>query len=237
MSDRRTDRLAEVVTAQFHALRNRYAKAPMRRSETHSDAYRAYQRLAPFYDLIDGGYELMWKRGLRERIFAGAKGDLLDAGTGTGCNIAFYPDGTRPIAIDLSPGMLDRARRRAVALDRPVTFFEMDVMATRFADRSFDTIVSTFTFVVLGRERQLAALRELRRLIRPGGEVRILDYTMPDRGLGRLWFRLMAPMLRSVFAADYDPRTEDYVAEAGFELTEFRKLMDGTVKIMVLKPV
>ena len=74
---------------------------------------RTYDRIAPLYDLLDGIYEHWWKRRLREQLFAHANGRILDVGVGTGCNIPFYPEGSKVVGIDMSERMLDRARERA----------------------------------------------------------------------------------------------------------------------------
>ncbi|KAA1057446.1 hypothetical protein FH063_001614 [Azospirillum argentinense] len=83
---------------------------------------RTYERIAPLYDALDLGYEVMWKRRLRRGTFHGLSGRILDAGAGTGCNIPFYPAGVRVTAVDASQAMLARAAKRAEKLGRAVDF-------------------------------------------------------------------------------------------------------------------
>jgi len=70
---------------------------------------RRYERIAPFYDLLDVPFERRRYRALRPLLFDGLTGRLLDAGVGTGRNFPFYPRGSSSIGIDLSPSMLARA--------------------------------------------------------------------------------------------------------------------------------
>ena len=66
-----------------------------------------YERIGPFYDLLDLPFERRRYRALRPLLFAGLTGRLLDAGVGTGRNFRFYPPGVSVTGIDLSPAMLE----------------------------------------------------------------------------------------------------------------------------------
>ena len=102
---------------------------------------------------------------MRRVLFDGLNGTLLDAGVGTGRDFPFYPDGSKVTGIDLSPAMLDRARRRREKFGIEVDLREMNVMKMDFADDSFDAIISTFLFCVLNAEHQQPALEELGRVM------------------------------------------------------------------------
>ncbi len=108
---------------------------------------------------------------MRPQLFAGVSGIILDAGVGTGRNLPFYPEGSRVTGVDSSPGMIARARERRDKLGKNVELLEMNVLATAFPDRHFDTIVATFLFCVLDDDQQLPALRELECVCRPGGVI------------------------------------------------------------------
>ena len=71
-----------------------------------------YQRIAPFYDLLDLPFEHRRYRAIRPLLFEGLSGRVLDVGVGTGRNMPFYPPGAEIVGIDLSPKMLARAERR-----------------------------------------------------------------------------------------------------------------------------
>lgn len=197
---------------------------------------RAYDRIAPVYDLLDGIYELSWKRRLREALFAHARGRILDVGVGTGCNIPFYPEGCKVVGIDMSERMLDRARERARELGRPMTLRPMNLLSLDFPDASFDTVSATFVLLCLPEALQEPALRELRRVTKPGGRVLLLDYRRSPRAGLRLFRQCLAPWLKWAFAATFDATTERYLAAAGLATIHRRTYMADGVGLLVLEP-
>ena len=206
------------------------------RDGTADDSSRlTYERMAGVYDVLDGIYELTWKRRLRREVFALARGRLLDVCVGTGCNIAFYPQASDATGIDNSPAMLKRAAKRARGLGRRVRLLERDVFATGLPDGSFDTIVATYTMCCLPRDRQGDALREMRRLCAPGGQIVLLDYGLSERRVVRLGMRLLSPWLKWAFAARYDAGTEEAVPAAGLRVVRRRLFFGDTVRLLVLQ--
>src|SRR5680860_443545 len=125
---------------------------------------KSYNHIARLYDILDSPFEYVRYRSIRQLLFNGLKGVLLDAGVGTGRNFPYYPDDTKVTGIDVSPAMLERARLRRDKLGTSVDLRQMDVTKMDFADDSFDAIVSTFLFCVLTAENQRSALEELRRV-------------------------------------------------------------------------
>jgi ubiquinone/menaquinone biosynthesis C-methylase UbiE len=195
-----------------------------------------YDRLAPFYDLIDLPFEYHRYRTMRPQLFAGISGIILDAGVGTGRNLPFYPEGSRVIGIDSSPGMVSRARKRRDKLGKDVELREMNVLATAFPDRHFDAIVASFLFCVLDDDLQLPALRELERICKPGGIIRFLEYSYSSNAFRRFIMRLWAPWVHWVYGARFDRRTEQHLPDAGLELLEKRFLYKDTIKLITARP-
>ncbi len=152
-----------------------------------------YHHIAGFYDLLDLPFEYGRYQRIRPILFDGLSGTVLDAGVGTGRNMPFYPGGAEVVGIDLSPAMLARARRRRDRLGLDVTLEEMDVLHTCFPGHSFDAVAATFLFCVLAPEQQAPALRELARICKPGGRIRILEYVYSEQPFRRLIMRLWAP--------------------------------------------
>ena len=195
-----------------------------------------YTRVARFYDLLDLPFEYRRYRPLRRILFRGVHGAVLDAGVGTGRNMPFYPGGSEVVGIDLSARMLAQARRRGERLGVEAELHEMDVCATDFPDDRFDFVIATFLFCVLGDDDQLPALSELRRACKPGGEIRILEYSYSARPVKRLVMRLWAPWVRLIYGAAFDRHTERYVAAAGLRLVEQRFVFEDIIKLLVLTP-
>jgi ubiquinone/menaquinone biosynthesis C-methylase UbiE len=197
---------------------------------------RTYTVIARVYDVLDLPFEYGRYRPIRRLLFDGVEGMVLDAGVGTGRNMPFYPPNGKVVGIDLSPQMLARARKRRTGLGVTAELREMDVMAMDFPDGHFDYLVATFLFCVLDDEDQLPGLRELRRVCKPDGEIRLLEYSYSRDPLRRFVMRLWAPWVRLLYGAAFDRHTERYVAAAGLELVEERFIFSDIIKLLVLRP-
>jgi ubiquinone/menaquinone biosynthesis C-methylase UbiE len=194
-----------------------------------------YQRIAWAYDFLDLPFEYSRYRKIRPQLFRGLSGRILDAGVGTGRNFPFYPPGSEVVGIDLSPAMLVRAVRRRSTAAAPVELRQMDVTKLDFPDRSFDAAVATFLFCTLPDELQVAAMRELGRVVKPGGIIRCLEYTRPSGGLRRAMLRLWEPWVYWAYGATFDRQTERQVPEAGLRLFESRFVHDDLIKLLGAK--
>jgi ubiquinone/menaquinone biosynthesis C-methylase UbiE len=194
-----------------------------------------YQRIAPLYDLLDLPFEYGRYRAIRPLLFSCLSGRILDAGVGTGRNMPFYPPNAEVAGIDLSPAMLARAERRARGLGTKVELRRMDVTRLDFPDGSFDAAVATFLFCVLPEEQQAPALAELGRVVKPGGEIRLLEYVRPTGALRQIVARLWEPWMRFAYGAGFDRRTEEHVPEAGLEVVEARFVVDDLLKFLTLR--
>lgn len=199
-------------------------------------AHGKYQRIARFYDLLDLPFEARRYKELRGHLFEGLRGRVLDAGVGTGRNIPYYPPGAMVTGIDLSTAMLARAMERRERLGASVELLEMDALNTTFPDRQFDAITSSFLFCVLDDTQQLPALREMHRICKPGGSIRILEYALSKRPFKRFMMRLWAPWVRWVYGAAFDRDTEQYLSQANLELVEKRFLFHDIIKLIVARP-
>jgi ubiquinone/menaquinone biosynthesis C-methylase UbiE len=148
----------------------------------------------------------------------------------------FYPLGAEVVGIDLSPQMLAQARKRKARLRVATVLRHMDVRATDFPDSHFKYVICTFLFCVLDEEDQLPALRELRRVCRANGEIRILDYTYSRHPLKRFVMRLWAPWVRLLYGATFDRHTERYIEAAGLKVVDEHFLFQDIIKLLVLRP-
>jgi phosphatidylethanolamine/phosphatidyl-N-methylethanolamine N-methyltransferase len=174
-----------------------------------------YQRIAPIYDATELLAERRYRPWRRE-LWTLARGPrILEVGVGTGKNMPFYPAGPQITAIDLTPGMLARARRRARDLGIEVQLREDDVQALDFPDDAFDTAVATFVFCSV--PDPVLGLRELRRVVRPGGRILLLEHVRSEgRWLGRL-MDLLDPLVVRLIGAHVSRRTADNVRRAGLK--------------------
>lgn len=197
--------------------------------------FARYQRIAPLYDLLDLPFEHGRYRRLRPLLFAGLSGHILDAGVGTGRNFPFYPAGARVLGIDLSPAMLRRAEQRRAAARATIELRRMDVAALDLPAASFDAAVATFLFCVLPEALRVPALRELGRVVKPGGPIRLLEYVRPRRGWRRFTARIWQPWAAWAYGASFDRDTERHVPEAGLELVEARFVVGDLIKLILAR--
>ena len=195
-----------------------------------------YARVARFYDLLDVPYEYLWKRRLRARIFTRAAGRILDAGVGTGPNVPFYPSASHVVGLDFSAAMLEQARRAAARRSRDVTFLERNATDTQLPSGSFDAIVATFLVCCLPPQSQIAALREWRRLLAPGGTIYLLDYTLPPGKMLRAFMQMMTTLwTRTMFSTRYDNHPEARFPDAGLAIATREEYLGGAVLLHTLR--
>lgn len=200
-----------------------------------TSALQRYQRIAAWYDLLDLPFEYGRYQKIRPLIFAGLSGRLLDAGVGTGRNFPFYPPGAEVTGIDLSPAMLARAEKRQAVLGTEVELRRMDVTRLEFADASFDAALSTFLFCVLPNEQQAPALRELSRVVKPGGTIRLLEYQRPQGAYRRFVAGLWEPWMNWAYGAGFDRNTEEHVREVGIEVLDVTFVVEDLIKLLSLR--
>jgi demethylmenaquinone methyltransferase/2-methoxy-6-polyprenyl-1,4-benzoquinol methylase len=208
---------------------------------------RMFDRIAPVYDAMNrvmtAGLDQRWRRAtVRKTVRSGDR--VLDACCGTGdLAIAARKAGAAGVVgADFSKRMLERARRKAPELE----WVSADVLALPFDDASFDSVVVGFG--VRNVEDLEAALRELRRVLRAGGRLGILEITTP-RGLlrpfYRLWFDRIVPLLGRLLpggdAYTYLPASvrrfpgpeelAELLGTCGFEGVRFRLFAGGIVAL------
>lgn len=190
---------------------------------------RRYDRLAPFYDLLEAPMERLrfasWRARLCNRIIGNR---ALEAGVGTGKNLPYYPRDVKVTAVDISPRMLERAQKRASALGLEVELLEMDVQHLAFPDHVFDTIFSTFLFCSV--PDPVLGLRELRRVCKPGGKLLLLEHMRPSNLLLRFLFDLLNPLVVRVVGANINRRTMENIRRAGWQIRVEDRLSSDIVR-------
>ena len=160
---------------------------------------RMFDRIAPVYDVMNrvmtAGLDQRWRR-LTVRLVVSEGDRVLDACCGTGdLAIGARAQGADVVGLDFSEEMLVRARRKAPEIE----FVQGDVLALPFDSGSFDS--ATVGFGVRNVEDLEAGIRELRRVLREGGRLGILEITTPRGRLApfyRVWFDRVVPLLGKV---------------------------------------
>jgi ubiquinone/menaquinone biosynthesis C-methylase UbiE len=196
---------------------------------------RVWDKSAPSYDKQISFFEKIWFGGAREWLGARAQGQVLEVAIGTGRNLPHYPADVTLTAIELSPAMLAIARQRAADLGRAVDFREGDAEHLPFDDASFDTVVCAFSLCTI--PSPAAALGEMRRVLRPGGRLLLVDH------IGSNWppvfalqWLLERPTIHSA-GEHFTRRQLPLVKTAGFQVAESERLKAGSIeRIHAVKP-
>jgi demethylmenaquinone methyltransferase / 2-methoxy-6-polyprenyl-1,4-benzoquinol methylase len=210
---------------------------------------RMFDRIAPVYDAMNrvmtAGLDQRWRRAtVREAVRAGDR--VLDACCGTGdlAVAARKAGAAEVVGVDFSERMLEQARRKAPEVE----WIQADVLRLPFDDASFESAVVGFG--VRNVEDLEAGLKELHRVLRPGGRLGILEITKPRGPLAlfyKLWFDRIVPLLGRVLpggaAYTYLPASvrrfpgpealAELLGECGFQDVEFRRFAGGIVALHV----
>jgi len=176
---------------------------------------------------------------LRGKLLSRASGEVLEIGVGTGLNLPYYAGAGTAVssltAVDLSEDMLAVAERRAAAKGLVVELGQADIMNLPYSDGSFDTVVDTFSLCVL--DDPAGALREVRRVLRPGGRALLLEHTRAGGALG-LYQDATAGAVRAMgkgCAWNQDVRA--LAAEAQLEVVSADSTLAGLLTALELRPL
>jgi ubiquinone/menaquinone biosynthesis C-methylase UbiE len=197
---------------------------------------RHYDRSAGSYDQIISWAEKVLFGGGREWVCSRVRGEVLEIAVGTGRNFPFYPEGVRLTGIELSPKMLDIARRRARELGRGVDLRPRDAQDLPFPDASFDTMVATLVLCTIPDERR--AVAEAVRVLRPGGRLLLLEHVRSPILPVRLLQRVLEPL---TLLLDNDHLLREplsYLADAGLVVECLERSKWGVVeRLAARKPL
>jgi phosphatidylethanolamine/phosphatidyl-N-methylethanolamine N-methyltransferase len=165
---------------------------------------RVYEKLAGVYDFTFGPTLHPGRLQAIDRMGIRAGDEVLEVGVGTGINLSLYPRGCTVTGVDLSSGMLEKARERIVKKGlRNSRVLEMDAAKMQFEDESFDIVYAPYLISVV--PDPVVVAREMRRVCRTGGRIVILNHFKSENRVVARLETAMSPLTVHIgFKSDLD---------------------------------
>lgn len=185
---------------------------------------KGHKWFAALFDRIMAPAERSFMKEARQHAAGEAKGRVLEIGCGTGANFAYYTDAaTEVIATDPDPYMLDRARKKLSTATRPIEIRDASAEELPFEDASFDTVVDTINMCTIGDLAK--GLAEIRRVLRPRGELRFYEHVRYEQPVAALAQDILTPVWKW-FGAGCHPNRDvaQSIRDAGFEIVHLERL-------------
>lgn len=190
---------------------------------------RIFDKQASKYDKSMSRFERLLFAGNREWVCERADGEVLELAAGTARNLPYYGNDVKVTGIELSPEMAELGRKRAAELGRKIDMQVGDATDLPFPDHSFDTVVCTYGLCTIPNDA--AAIREAKRVLRPGGRILLAEHVRSPNLLVRSIQRLLEPFADR-FGGDHLLREPlDHLAAEGFQVDEVTRQKAGCVEL------
>lgn len=178
---------------------------------------KGHKWFASMYDRMLASQEKGYLGAVRKEMLKDVSGDVLEIGAGTGANFQYYGPGAKVVATEPDPYMMERAQKRAAESDKNIELKSAPAEALPFPDASFDYVIDTLVLCSVKDQRK--ALSEMKRVLRPGGELRLYEHVRYENPAGALMQNIISPAWQWVGAGCHPNRdTGRALRDAGFEV-------------------
>ena len=179
----------------------------MKRSKVNSRYMeQLYSFYSPFYEYVFGKLLGPGRRKAFRYLSPRPHQKVLEIGIGPGSTLEFYPPKTQVVGIDISASMIEHARKKAARINSGSRFDlkVMDAMNLEFPDDHFDVVLAAFVITTVSDPHQVC--REIRRVVKPGGQILVVNHTRSRNGslMGRIEDLLAPVCIRIGFTTDLD---------------------------------
>ncbi len=207
-----------------------YVSLPMSIHILNQALYNKYAITAWLYDLLDFPWERRYRR-WRPDLLKEVCGNVLEAGIGTGRNIAYYTSHVNLTGFDLSDAMLEIAKWRARNAQCHIEhLIQQDAaLMPDIPSHHFDWLISTFMCCVMPDELQPLAIKQFVRVLKPGGRFRILEIIYSKNPMISKRQKRFAKWVEKIYGARFDRKTLEYLqAEPEIIIEDTRFLYQDT---------
>lgn len=182
---------------------------------------KGHKWFASIYDRLIASEEKSFLAAIRQGMLMDVRGEVLEIGAGTGLNFGHYPDDVHVVATEPDPYMLERARKRAAEASKNIELQQVAAEDLTFPDATFNFVIDTLVLCSVRDPRK--ALAEIKRVLKPGGELRLYEHVRYRNPIGALSQDLISPIWQWFGAGCHPNRdTGRFLREAGFEVTSER---------------
>lgn len=182
---------------------------------------KGHKWFASLYDRMLASEEKNFLAAIREEMLKDVRGEVLEIGAGTGLNFRHYPDGVHVVATEPDPYMLARARKRAAEVSKNIELQQVGAEALPFGDATFDYVIDTLVLCSVRDPRK--ALAQVKRVLKPGGELRMYEHVRYRNPVGAFAQDVVNPFWQWFGAGCHPNRdTGRFLRESGLEVVSMR---------------
>jgi len=185
----------------------------MRLHEKNQLNQKKYNITAWFYDILDYPWELQYRK-WRPSLVGGMHGEVLEAGVGTGRNLKYYQADINLTALDFSPSALKRAVKKARKAVCGINFVHEDACSMEsIPSNHYDWVLATFLCCVIPDELQQLAIEQFVRVLKPGGQFRLLEMMYSNNPTLKRRQDFFTPFVEKIYGARFDRNTLRHLQE------------------------